>query len=38
MEIGNREGVWKAVKLGLGISVVADFEFRAGPGPEGNPF
>lgn len=27
MEIGSREGVWKAVRLGLGISVVADFEF-----------
>lgn len=27
MEIGSREGVWKAVTLGLGIAVVADFEF-----------
>lgn len=27
MEIGSREGVWKAVMLGLGIGVVADFEF-----------
>ena len=31
MEIGSREGVWKAVLLGLGISVVADFEFVATP-------
>ena len=31
MEIGSREGVWKAVKLGLGISVVADFEFVPAP-------
>lgn len=27
LEIGSREGVWKAVEQGLGISVVADFEF-----------
>lgn len=27
LEIGSREGVWKAVEKGLGISVVADFEF-----------
>ena len=27
LEIGSREGVWKAVERGLGISVVADFEF-----------
>ena len=27
MEICSREGVWKAVSLGLGIGVVADFEF-----------
>jgi aminoethylphosphonate catabolism LysR family transcriptional regulator len=26
-EIESREGVWKAVEQGLGISVVADFEF-----------
>lgn len=26
-EIESREGVWKAVERGLGISVVADFEF-----------
>lgn len=31
MEIGSREGVWKAVKLGLGIGVVADFEFVPAP-------
>lgn len=30
-EIGSREGVWKAVEQGLGISVVADFEFVAHP-------
>ena len=27
LEIGSREGVWKAVERGLGIGVVADFEF-----------
>ncbi len=27
LEIGSREGVWKAVEQGLGIGVVADFEF-----------
>jgi DNA-binding transcriptional LysR family regulator len=26
-EIESREGVWKAVEQGLGIGVVADFEF-----------
>lgn len=31
LEIGSREGVWKAVEQGLGISVVADFEFVAHP-------
>ena len=31
LEIGSREGVWKAVEKGLGISVVADFEFVAHP-------
>lgn len=31
MDIGSREGVWKAVKLGLGIGVVADFEFVPAP-------
>jgi DNA-binding transcriptional LysR family regulator len=30
-EIESREGVWKAVEQGLGISVVADFEFVAHP-------
>jgi LysR family transcriptional regulator, low CO2-responsive transcriptional regulator len=30
-EIESREGVWKAVERGLGISVVADFEFVAHP-------
>jgi LysR family transcriptional regulator, low CO2-responsive transcriptional regulator len=31
LEIGSREGVWKAVEQGLGISAVADFEFVAHP-------
>jgi DNA-binding transcriptional LysR family regulator len=31
LEIGSREGVWKAVEKGLGIGVVADFEFVAHP-------
>ena len=31
LEIGSREGVWKAVEQGLGISVVADFEFVRHP-------
>jgi hypothetical protein len=30
-EIERREGVWKAVERGLGISVVADFEFVLHP-------
>lgn len=30
-EIESREGVWKAVERGLGISIVADFEFVAHP-------
>jgi aminoethylphosphonate catabolism LysR family transcriptional regulator len=30
-EIGSREGVWKAVEQGLGISVVSDFEFVPHP-------
>lgn len=30
-EIDSREGVWKAVERGLGVSVVADFEFVAHP-------
>jgi aminoethylphosphonate catabolism LysR family transcriptional regulator len=31
LEIGSREGVWKAVEQGLGISAVADFEFVPHP-------
>lgn len=31
MEIGSREGIWKAVERGLGIGVVADFEFVPHP-------
>lgn len=31
MEIGSREGVWKAVERGLGVGVVADFEFVPHP-------
>ena len=31
LEIGSREGVWKAVEQGLGIGVVADFEFVPHP-------
>lgn len=31
LEIGSREGVWKAVERGLGIGVVADFEFVQHP-------
>jgi aminoethylphosphonate catabolism LysR family transcriptional regulator len=31
LEIGSREGVWKAVERGLGVGVVADFEFVAHP-------
>jgi aminoethylphosphonate catabolism LysR family transcriptional regulator len=31
LEIGSREGVWKAVERGLGIGVVADFEFVPHP-------
>lgn len=31
LEIGSREGVWKAVLEGLGVGVVADFEFVAHP-------
>jgi aminoethylphosphonate catabolism LysR family transcriptional regulator len=27
VEIGSREGIWKAVEQGLGIGFVADFEF-----------
>jgi aminoethylphosphonate catabolism LysR family transcriptional regulator len=31
LEIGSREGVWKAVELGMGIGIVADFEFVPHP-------
>ena len=31
VEIGSREAVWKAVEQGLGIGVVADFEFVPHP-------
>ncbi|MCB1470017.1 MAG: LysR family transcriptional regulator, partial [Rhizobiaceae bacterium] len=31
MDIGSREGIWKAVEQGLGIGFVADFEFVAHP-------
>ncbi len=31
MEIGSREGIWKAVEQGLGIGFVADFEFTPHP-------
>lgn len=31
MDIGSREGVWKAVEQGLGIGFVADFEFIPHP-------
>lgn len=31
LEIGSREGIWKSVERGLGIGVVADFEFVAHP-------
>lgn len=31
LEIGSREGVWKAVERGLGVGVVADFEFVRHP-------
>lgn len=31
LEIGSREGVWKAVEQDLGIGVVADFEFVPHP-------
>lgn len=31
LEIGSREGVWKAVEYGLGIGIVADFEFVPHP-------
>lgn len=31
LEVGSREGVWKAVERGLGVGVVADFEFVPHP-------
>jgi DNA-binding transcriptional LysR family regulator len=31
LDIGSREGVWKAVEQGLGIGFVADFEFIPHP-------
>ena len=31
LDIGSREGIWKAVERGLGIGFVADFEFVAHP-------
>lgn len=31
LEIGSREGIWKAVERGLGVGVVADFEFVPHP-------
>ena len=31
VEIGSREAVWKAVEQGMGIGVVADFEFVPHP-------
>lgn len=31
MDIGSREGIWKAVEQGLGIGFVADFEFVPHP-------
>ncbi|MDH3741524.1 MAG: LysR substrate-binding domain-containing protein [Hyphomicrobiales bacterium] len=31
VEIGSREAVWKAVEQGLGVGVVADFEFVPHP-------
>ena len=31
LEVGSREGVWKAVQQGLGNGVVADFEFVPHP-------
>lgn len=38
LEIGSREGVWKAVERGLGIGAVADFEFVAHPRLKSVPF
>lgn len=31
LEIGSREGIWKAVEQGLGLGFVADFEFVPHP-------
>jgi DNA-binding transcriptional LysR family regulator len=31
MDIGSREGIWKAVEQGLGVGFVADFEFTPHP-------
>ena len=31
LDIGSREGIWKAVEQGLGIGFVADFEFVPHP-------
>jgi len=31
LDIGSREGIWKAVEQGLGIGFVADFEFVSHP-------
>ena len=31
LDIGSREGIWKAVERGLGIGFVADFEFTPHP-------
>jgi aminoethylphosphonate catabolism LysR family transcriptional regulator len=31
LEIGSREGVWKAVELGMGIGIVADYAFVQNP-------
>ena len=31
LELGSREGIWKAVEQGLGIGFVADFEFVPHP-------
>lgn len=31
LEVGSREGIWKAVEQGLGIGFVADFEFVPHP-------
>ncbi|MEX0287195.1 MAG: LysR substrate-binding domain-containing protein [Paracoccaceae bacterium] len=31
LELGSREGIWKAVEQGLGIGFVADFEFVEHP-------